>query len=167
MKKLSFGWFEENFEGILMVLFLVLLTVLVLAQIVMRYVFVNPMTWSEELCRTLFVWSGFLSIGYCVRKGTTICLDTVRNLFPPAIRRLFLCTSSLIMIVLLSYLLYGSIQLVESMAKRGTLMAGMQIPMLWLYAVPMIGIGIGILRFIQVLIMTKFFSQDHNSQKED
>lgn len=73
MKKLK--WLEENFEGVILVIFLTLLTTLVTLQIIMRYLFHSPFSWSEELCRMLLVWSGFFSIGYCARKGSTIRLD--------------------------------------------------------------------------------------------
>ena len=62
MKKLK--WLEENFEGVILVIFLTLLTTLVTLQIIMRYLCHSPFSWSEELCRMLLVWSGFFSIGY-------------------------------------------------------------------------------------------------------
>ena len=69
MKKLK--WWEENFEGLLLSMMLTALTALVILQVIMRYFVNNPLTWSEELCRMLLVWSGFFSIGFCARKGTT------------------------------------------------------------------------------------------------
>lgn len=149
---------EKHFEGIIMVIFLSILTVLVLAQIVMRYFFEDPMTWSEELCRTLLVWSGFVSIGFCVRKGSTICLDACQKLLPFPYRRILLNFVSIFMIVLLSYLFYGSILLVADTIAIGADMAGMQIPQYWLYLIPMISIALAVLRYIQVMIMTKFYA---------
>lgn len=44
MKKLK--WLEENFEGVILVIFLTLLTTLVTLQIIMRYLFHSPFSWS-------------------------------------------------------------------------------------------------------------------------
>ena len=54
-------------ETILMVL-LVAIAVVMMAQVVMRYCFRQSMPWPEEFCRFCFVYSGFISMGYCVRS---------------------------------------------------------------------------------------------------
>lgn len=155
MKKLK--WLEENFEGIILVIFLTMLTLLVMMQIIMRYIFHSPLSWSEELCRMLLVWSGFFSIGYCARKGSTIRLDTVLTMLPPVVQRILLNFTTLFMVGLLGYLLVGAYQLVIDTAADGSMMPGLQIPQYWLYAIPMAGIAIGIVRFAQSLFLTKFY----------
>lgn len=150
-------WLEENFEGVLLVCMLSLMTFLVMLQIVMRYFLNSPLTWSEELCRMLLVWSGFVSIGYCARKGTTICLDTVRSLFPVWIQRILMNVTTLLMITLLGYLFVGALHLVIDTDRGNAVMAGLLIPQYWLYLVPMFGILLGLVRFLQCLYLTRFF----------
>lgn len=155
MKKVK--WLEENLEGVVLITMLSLLTLLVMVQITMRYLFNNPLSWSEELCRMLLVWSGFFSIGYCARKGSTIRLDTVVTMLPPLLQRILMTLTTFFMIGLLGYLLSGAYRLVLETMASGSLMAGLQIPQYWLYVGPMVGIATGMLRFIQCLFLTHFF----------
>lgn len=155
MKKLK--WLEENLEMIFLAAMLMMLTALVMLQIVMRYVFNSPLTWSEELCRMLLVWSGFFSIGYCARKGTTIRLDTVVTLLPPVVQRVLLCLTTVLMAGLLGYLLLGAFRLVADTAASGSVLPGLLIPQYWLYVGPLVGIALGIFRFVQCLFRTRFF----------
>lgn len=155
MKKLK--WWEENFEGLLLSMMLAALTALVILQVIMRYFVNNPLTWSEELCRMLLVWSGFFSIGFCARKGTTICLDTVLNLMPLPIKRIILNATTLFMILLLLWLLKGAYQLTVETYHGGSLLPGLLISQYWLYVGPMVGIALGVIRFIQCLFRTHFY----------
>lgn len=164
MKKLS--WWEENLEGVILVIMLSGLTILVMMQVIMRYLFNDPLTWSEELCRLLLVWSGFFSIGYCARKGTTIKLDTVLNALPAKVKRGILILTTVMMIVLLAFLFYGAVKLFRATAQSGSLLPGLLIPQYWLYFGPMVGIGLGCIRFVQTLFRTKLFAEEP-VKKED
>ena len=55
------------------------------------------------------------------------------------------------------YLFVGAYRLVLDTAADGSMLPGLQIPQYWLYAVPMVGLVLGAVRFAQVLILTKFF----------
>lgn len=150
-------WLEKNFESIFMCFGLILLSVLVLLQVIMRYVFHNPMTWSEELCRLVLTWSGFFSIGFCARRDISICLDVVVNALPAKIKRVIFNLTTVIMVILLAYLFKGSYELVAKTMASNSILPGLQIPQYWLYIGPMIGIGLGLIRFIQNLFRTHFY----------
>ena len=51
-------------------------------QIFCRFVLNNSLTWSEELARFMFIWSTFLSIGFCLKEGISLKIDTLISLFP-------------------------------------------------------------------------------------
>ena len=56
-------WLDEDFEESILMIFLIVMSVVMMAQVIMRYFFKASMTWPEEFCRFMFVFSGFLSIG--------------------------------------------------------------------------------------------------------
>ena len=66
---------EKNFEEIILMTLLVLMSIVLGLQIVARYVFNNSLSWSEELVRYLFIWSTFLGIPYSIKKGISIRVD--------------------------------------------------------------------------------------------
>ena len=60
---------DENLERRIMFLLLAGITLVLGIQIVFRFILNNSLTWSEELARFMFIWSTFLSIGFCLREG--------------------------------------------------------------------------------------------------
>ncbi len=57
-----------------------LMAVLVAAvswQVVSRYVFVSPSSWTEEVSRVLLIWIGVLGAAYAFRTGAHLGLDVL------------------------------------------------------------------------------------------
>lgn len=54
-----------------------ILTSAVFVQVVARYVFNQPPTWTEELARFCQVWIVLLASSICVRKGSHLAVDYV------------------------------------------------------------------------------------------
>jgi len=75
-------WFDWLVERILAVVFVVF-TLLAFAQVVARYVFGYPITWTEEISRYLFVWVVFVGAGVAERYRAHVTLDFLVSRFPP------------------------------------------------------------------------------------
>ena len=88
MKKIL-HWLDENLEEFLLVLFLILMTLIMGVQILSRYILGTSLSWSEELTRYLFVWSGFLSVSYCSKKCLSIKIEQFVAVFPRRGRAIF------------------------------------------------------------------------------
>ena len=63
MRKMNFGGIElsirkliDNLEEYFVVATMALMTLLVFVQVIMRYVFISSLSWSEELARFIFLW---------------------------------------------------------------------------------------------------------------
>ena len=57
-----------------------------LGQVIMRYVFQHPLTWSEELARYIFVWIALLGSAWCGRNHIHVRMTAVTSLLPkPAV----------------------------------------------------------------------------------
>jgi TRAP-type C4-dicarboxylate transport system permease small subunit len=63
------------------------LTIAVFVQVVARYVFNQPPTWTEELARFCQVWIILLAASICVRKGSHLAVDYLGPALAPAARR--------------------------------------------------------------------------------
>lgn len=52
-------WLDDNLEEALLIALLVMMTLLMGLQVFSRYILNASLSWSEELTRYLFIWSGF------------------------------------------------------------------------------------------------------------
>ena len=81
MKK-TLNWLDENLEEFLLVVMLAAMTLIMGIQIFSRYALGQSLSWSEEVTRFLFIWSGFLSVSYCSKKMPFYQDRTVRRRLP-------------------------------------------------------------------------------------
>lgn len=92
-------------ERILMfglVLVLVLMVVFIGSQVFTRYVFGQPLDWTEEVSRHLMIWLVFVGGALVYRRGAHISIDLLPNRLPPAGRALV----QLLAAIILGYFFY-------------------------------------------------------------
>lgn len=76
--------------------------------IVTRYVFNNPLQWTEELTRNCCVWLTFIGAVVMIRERASICIDAVTNLFPnPAQKAIWYFTTLLCLVFFTILTYYG------------------------------------------------------------
>jgi TRAP-type C4-dicarboxylate transport system permease small subunit len=75
-------------DGFVVALFLVLFAIL-LSQIVFRYVLDEPLIWSDELSRYLFVWVAMLGWTLAARRRSHIAIRAFVDAMPVPARRAF------------------------------------------------------------------------------
>ncbi len=80
LKKLDEYW--AVVERTFIVLALILMTLVVFIQVVLRYVFDAGIPWAEELTRYLMVWAGFLGGSLATRERRHISIDILPRLLP-------------------------------------------------------------------------------------
>ena len=96
---------DKNLERWVMFLLLAGMTLVLGIQIFCRFVLNNSLTWSEELARFMFIWSTFLSIGFCLKEGISLKIDTLISLFPTKVQAVILLLGDVVMTVFFLYLL--------------------------------------------------------------
>lgn len=61
------------------------IVLIMVVQVVARYVFNASLIWAEELCRYILVWQTFLFIGYAYQRGELVILDLFSTRVPPLV----------------------------------------------------------------------------------
>jgi TRAP-type C4-dicarboxylate transport system permease small subunit len=79
------GWIRRS-ETFLLGALMAVLTAVTFAQVVARYVFNDPLTWSEEAARYLFVWVSLVGAGAAVGRGAHYGLEALARRLPPGWR---------------------------------------------------------------------------------
>ncbi len=126
------------------------LTVSVFLQVVARYVFNQPPTWTEELARFCQVWIILLAASVAIRKGSHLSVDYLGRFLPPRARTaVALATGALITIYSAVVMVWG-VQLM----RIGTLQTSpaMQINMGLVYLVFPLAGGLMVLESVLTTI---------------
>lgn len=75
----KFDYFVDRFFKSLIASLFIILIATVIWQITSRLLYIKN-TWSEELCRWLFVWINFIGIAYFVKKEEHIRIDIFQKI---------------------------------------------------------------------------------------
>lgn len=141
-------WLDDNFEETILLVFLVIITTVMSVQIVLR-LFNSALTWSEELVRFLFVWSGFLSISYCFKKKISIKIEQIVDLFPKRVNAVVKLFEKVILLVFYFFMIQYAYDYFTRAIASGQLSPAMQIPMYTIQIAPLVGFILSVIRLIQ------------------
>jgi len=131
-------WIERLDRGVqraemgILVALMALLTFITFAQVVFRYAFNSPLTWSEEAARYLFVWTSMIGAGAAVARGTHYGLDGLLRAVPRRWARLFgVAATSVVFVVATALFVTG---IAETVLASRQFSASLPMRMHWAYA---------------------------------
>lgn len=142
----------EKAEKAVLALSMAAMVVLMLYQVILRYVFSSSNSWSEELVRYLFILDVMLAASIAVRRNSHLQIDVLINCFSPKLKRIFTIAATLAGIVFLALLFWYSLDL--CMTATSNVSPGLGIPMSIPYACVPLGAVLMILTSIEVILKT-------------
>lgn len=151
MKKLL-KFLDEHGEETVLILLECAIVLVMLYQIIRRYVFNSSLTWSEEFCRYCFIWFMFIGYSYSIREKIDLRMDAVVNLLPVKVRQLVNRIGLVICFALTVLVFINSFGVLNMVINTGEKSTSMQLPMSVVYASMTTGFGLAIIRYIQRFI---------------
>jgi TRAP-type C4-dicarboxylate transport system permease small subunit len=118
--------------------------VVVLAQVVFRYILAHPLPWSEELARYLMVWVACLAASEAYVKGYHVGVNLIINALRPSLRKVMTLIIHLAVCVLMAVVVYQGFILSYMQAAQQS--PALELPMTWPYLAVPVG---AVLIFIQ------------------
>ena len=98
----------RNFEEITGSILLVVICLIAALQVLSRYLFAHPFSWTEELGTYLFIYLTFIGASLALKKNEHFALDSLLNQFPDNIRhRLRICIALLVILSSVIIVVYG------------------------------------------------------------
>jgi TRAP-type C4-dicarboxylate transport system permease small subunit len=146
-------------EAALLIGLVSVMTVIVFLQVVYRYVLAQPLHWSEEMARYLFVWLSILGATLGLQKRGHFGLDIFYQMLPDRGRRALEFVIHLLMGTVIFVILVHGILLVQKTIPQES--PAMGISMGWAYAC--LPVGAGLMAFHLLVI---FFKDRKNGRLE-
>ncbi|MEQ8526007.1 TRAP transporter small permease [Gracilimonas sp.] len=125
-------------------------------QVLTRYVFSSPSSFTDELARYLLIWIGTLGAAYASGKRLHLAID----LFPASLEgkskyRLSVFINVLIILFSFTVLVVGGSRLVYITYTLGQVSAAMQLPLAYVYTIlPISGILIVYYKIRDIILMS-------------
>lgn len=129
---------------------LVIFTLLTLVQVVLRYVFEMPLSWSEQLARYLFIWMLMLYMPVLMRRGNNLGFDLIISHFSEKAQDIFWLVCETLIAGFAGLYCYYSIQLCIKFSKK--VLVGLGIKANWVYSAQIVGAGLLCLFSIELII---------------
>ena len=141
---------DRHFEEMIAGIGLVIMSTMVFAQVVMRYVFHAPMSWSDEIAVYCMVWSVYLSASWTVRERAHIRVLNLINAFPRPISTWLIYLSDLTWFVASVVITWQGVLLHMSLWERRFESPVLAVDQKWPYLVVAVGFALMTIRLIQV-----------------
>lgn len=142
---------------------LVIMSIIVFMNVILRYVFSSGIAWSIELSQLLFVLVVFLGAIRAFQDHQHIVVDIIIEAVPKKIKKLFSFLSNVIVIYTMVIMFQGSLKLVQNNMVMKTPL--LKIPMSYVYS-------LGLLLSVSVIIfalynMIKLFKKEVSNKESN
>ncbi len=148
MKKLL-HWLDENLEEFILIVFLIAMVLIMGLQVFCRYILSMSLSWSEEITRYLFIWSGFLSVSYCSKKCLSIKIEQFVAMFPRRGRAIFKVVNHTFEFIFFIYMIPFAYSYMMSAVKSRQVSPACGIPMYFIQAAPLFSFILVAFRVLQ------------------
>jgi TRAP-type C4-dicarboxylate transport system permease small subunit len=99
--------FAEKVVQVTLVGMVATMTVIIIIQVFMRYLFLYSLSWSEEVARYLMIWVSFLGASLALKYGFHIGVEFVINRFPEKMRNWVNLIAKIGVLIFLIYFTIG------------------------------------------------------------
>lgn len=142
----------NSMEEYFLVSSLILTVGLIFIQVVMRYIFKNSLTWSEEAARYIFLWQIWVGASYAVKKNKHLRISILKDKLGEENGFYFELVSHLLWIVFTLFLVFYGYTLANNIFTRGQLSPAMRMPMGYAYLSVPVGCSMMLIRLIEKII---------------
>jgi TRAP-type C4-dicarboxylate transport system permease small subunit len=151
VKNAPVKFLNDHLEESLLVLLLATMSLLIGAQIFMRYVMGASLTWSEELARYCFIWATHVGVAYAVRKHMNISVTLGADMLPDRYRGYLNILAYVIFGVFAALVVKEGFFLMQKIFGFGQKSSSLGIPMGFVYMAPVVGFSLVLLRLLQAI----------------
>ena len=144
-----FKWLDENFERYLAMFFAMIMFISMFAQVVMRYIFNSPLSWSEEVAIICFVMSVFLGGARAITKDQHVRIEIVTYKLSERNQHIARIIANMLYIVFCIVVSLGMVAVIQMLARTGVVTSITRIPKAYYYTLLPFCMWLSVLRLLQ------------------
>ena len=145
-----------------LILMLAAMSVLIFANVLMRYLTRESIVWAEEVARHLMIWMTFIGAGPVLRAGGHIAIENLQDNLPRPMAILLRVVVALLLYAFFIFMIWYGIEYMERTQYQLT--AATQISFAWVYAAMPIG---GVLLIIHWTLIIRDYLLERRFAGED
>jgi len=151
----------EKLVNFILIVSLGLMVILIFSQVIARFVFNRPLSWTEELSRHLMIWMAFIATAIAYRHGAHLSIDLLAQRLAGKKRVLLELFFLIIIIFFLSYMIKYGIELTQKTFRQTS--SALQYPMSYVYlSIPSSGILMIVFTIEKFIDTVKNGIEEHN-----
>ncbi len=144
MKNKNLSYIYNHMEEVILVTLFAVMVVTIFIQVIMRYVFNNSLSWSEELGRLIFEWLTWIGMSIGARMGQHIKITLLTDRFPFKIAQAANIFSEIVIIFICGLTILYGVEISRLFA--GSRFTTLGISLAWGYASVLVGCGLMVIR---------------------
>ncbi len=145
----AWAWLERHAEEAIAGVCMCLLATLMFAQVVMRYVFRSPMSWSDEVAVYCLIGLVYFGAAFAVRERAHIRVLAAFWLLPARAATAVAVAADALWFAFNTVMVWQGVELVHSFIAQPFYSAALEINLLWPYLAIPVGYALMCLRMIQ------------------
>ena len=144
----GFNSYAEKVEDFILQYVVVVMTLAIFLQVIMRYVFNNSLSWSEEFATFCFMWITWLGASNGVKKQSHIRILILVQKLKGKYFQLAMMAIDIVWLLFTFFLVKYGIVMVKMAYLHNRTSAALEVPMYLMYGSVVVG---GVLMFIGLL----------------
>ena len=147
---------NEKLEEWILAVSLGFIVLLVIAQVISRYIVTFPMGWSVELSRYILIWIAWISASYAVQHNTHIRVEILKDRLSRKYKKILELIILVLWFAFALFLAIAGTHFTMSVGKTTQYSPSLEMPMWIVYlGVPIAGLLMSIRLFQQVMIILR------------
>lgn len=151
----------NNLEEYILVVLFPLMTIIVFAATMTRYMKLGSIPWSEELARYIMVWIAYIGASLGVKKNAHLGVEIIMNMLPGKLKALSKYVRFAIILIFNVLIILFSYKVMNHQINMGQVSPALSIPIWIAYLAIPVGAFLMIVRSIQAS-----FIKDNHTVKQ-
>jgi len=143
----------SKFEGIMLALGVIAMTINTIAAVVSRYVFNSAITFTDELNMIFIVVVTYAGLSYAARNGRHIRMSAIYDAMPPKTRKVLMIVMASVTSAFMFFLSFYSYHYIVEVYQSGRILPALGLPVFYIYLWVPVGFFLTGLQYAFTVVM--------------